>query len=1057
MTDFSEQKLPVNNSVNNSAGENAGNDRTQQLWRDIDQHFLRPEEECLTTLLDLVDTRHAHIRQVEIDTLHLVDDIRHSKSNQLTLEAFLQEYRLDSEEGATLMCLAEALLRIPDRAVAQQLAEDKLKIADWRKHIGRSESFVVNASTWALMVSRNVISGATTLREKPTRLGDLLQQLTSKYTEPVILAGLKQAMRLIAGQFVFGQSIDNAIKRANDSDEGNISYSFDMLGEAALTREDALRYYQAYFDAISRIARRNAGNLDASISIKLSALHPRYEALQEKRVVKELGYALRTLIEHARSLDVAVTIDAEESPRLLLSLQLFDDLLQQEFCNEWSGLGLVVQAYSKRALPTLRWLQQRALTLKRKIPVRLVKGAYWDSEIKLAQQLGYQDYPVFTRKAMTDVSYLACASYMLDNPAQFMPQFATHNAHTVMSILDRYPQGIYEFQRLHGMGELLYQQLHERYPQRRCRIYAPVGKHRDLLPYLVRRLLENGASTSFVHKLIDEDVPAAELAIHPTRQLRQQNSNLPLPGELFGAQRKNSAGTPLCDEQQRRLLEQTCGDLAQEQYFAYPLVNGKTSDGDNHHINAPHNPQQVVGRCFVSSDDDVKFAINCAHGAFPRWRVTTVEERCSSLRRFADELETKRMQLAVLCSNESGKTLPDSLDDIREAVDFARYYAYQAQSLFHGSQPLHGPTGEANTLHWQGKGVFAAISPWNFPVAIFCGQICAALAAGNCVLAKPAETTPLIAYQLVKMLHEAGIPTDVLHFIPGEGNRIGKILCRDERVCGIAFTGSTHTAKIIQRALAERDGAIATLIAETGGQNVMLADSSAHHEQLVRDVIRSAFNSAGQRCSALRVLYLQDEIHDTVLELLKGAMTQLTLGNPLDLATDVGPVISRQAQQKLNAYIETNRARVVYQSELGNALRTQGYFVAPTVIAIDSIDDVGDEVFGPVLHVARFHHDELETVIAAINRCPFGLTFGIHSRNDVRAMQIATALHVGNIYINRNMVGAVVGVQPFGGMGLSGTGPKAGGPHYLQGFANEVVISNNIAAVGGNAKLLAQN
>jgi RHH-type proline utilization regulon transcriptional repressor/proline dehydrogenase/delta 1-pyrroline-5-carboxylate dehydrogenase len=1040
-----------------AAGTAASNERTQLLWRDIDAHFLRPEDDCLTALLDLVDTRHAHVRQVEIDTLHLVDDIRHSKSNQLTLEAFLQEYRLDSEEGATLMCLAEALLRIPDRAVAQQLAEDKLKIADWRKHIGRSESFVVNASTWALMVSRNVISGATTSRDNPTRLGDLLQTLTSKYTEPVILAGLKQAMRLIAGQFVFGQSIDNAIKRANDSEEASVAYSFDMLGEAALTREDALRYYQAYFDAISRIARRNAGGLDASISIKLSALHPRYEALQEKRILKELGYALRTLIEHARSLDVAVTIDAEESYRLLPSLRLFDELLQQEFCNEWSGLGLAVQAYSKRALPTLRWLQHRAQTLKRRIPVRLVKGAYWDTEIKLAQQLGYEDYPVFTRKALTDVSYLACASYMLDNPSQFLPQFATHNAHTVISILDRYPQGSYEFQRLHGMGELLYQQVHERYPQRRCRIYAPVGKHRDLLPYLVRRLLENGASTSFVHKLIDEDVPAAELAVHPTRQLRQQLRNLPLPGELFGAQRKNSAGTPLCDEQTRGQLEEIRNMLAKEQYFAYPLIAGKNSEEDNLHIHAPHDPAQIVGRCFISSEDDVRLAISSAQDAFMRWRATAVEERCNALRCFSDMLDAQRMQLAVLCSSESGKTLPDSLDDIREAVDFARYYAYQAQSLFHGSQPLHGPTGEINTLHWQGKGVIAAISPWNFPVAIFCGQICAALAAGNCVLAKPAETTPLIAYQLIKLLHKSGIPEDVLHFIPGEGARIGKILCRDERVCGIAFTGSTRTAKTIQRALAERDGAIATLVAETGGQNVMLADSSAHHEQLVRDVIRSAFNSAGQRCSALRVLYLQEEIHDTVLELLKGAMAQLAVGDPLDLATDVGPVINRDAKQKLDAYIAQHRERVIYQTDISQALRTQGHFVAPTVIAIDGINDMGDEVFGPILHVARFRYDQLENVIADVNRCPFGLTFGIHTRNDVLAMQVASMLHVGNIYINRNMVGAVVGVQPFGGMGLSGTGPKAGGPHYLQRFANEVAISNNIAAVGGNAKLLAQN
>jgi RHH-type proline utilization regulon transcriptional repressor/proline dehydrogenase/delta 1-pyrroline-5-carboxylate dehydrogenase len=1031
-------------------------ERNEQLWRDIDAHFLRSEDECLKDLLDLVDTRDAHMRHVELDTLHLVEDIRHSSTSQLTLEAFLQEYRLDSDEGAALMCLAEALLRIPDRAVAQQLAEDKLQFADWRKHMGRSDSFVVNASTWALMLSRNVIAGATAEREQTTRLGDLLQQLTSKYTEPVILAGLKHAMRLIAGQFVFGQSIDKAIRRASSKDAETTCYSFDMLGEAALTKEDALRYYEAYFNAISRIARRNAGNLDASISIKLSALHPRYEPLQDKRVLHELGYALRTLIEHARSLDVAVTIDAEEAHRLLLSLQLFDDLLQQEFCNEWSGLGLAVQAYSKRALPTLRWLQHRAQMLRRRIPVRLVKGAYWDSEIKLAQQQGYIDYPVFTRKAVTDVSYLACANFMLEHSAQFLPQFATHNAHTVVSILTRYPHADYEFQRLHGMGELLYQQLQERYQQRRCRIYAPVGKHRDLLPYLVRRLLENGASTSFVHKLVDENIPAADLAVHPTRQLRQQQTNLPRPGELFGAQRRNSSGTPLCEEQQRKALEAAVQTYAQQLYFAWPLIDGKPREQDNHHVIAPHDPLHQVGRCFTSSDEDVCQAIDSASCAFAHWKNTEVAQRTAALRRFADALEARRLELAVLCSRESGKTLPDSLDDIREAIDFARYYAYQAQSLFHDCQPLHGPTGETNTLHWQGKGVFAAISPWNFPAAIFCGQICAALAAGNCVLAKPAEATPLIAYQLVTMLHEAGIPTDVLHFLPGEGDRVGHILCRDERVCGVVFTGSTRTAKTIQRALAARDGAIATLIAETGGQNVMLADSSAHHEQLVRDIVRSAFNSAGQRCSALRVLYLQHDIHDAVLELLKGAMTQLTIGDPLDLATDIGPVISRAAQRRLNAYIEANRERILWQADAA-ALPGHGHFVAPTIIAIDGIDELGDEVFGPVLHVARFRHEQLDEVIAAVNRCPYGLTFGIHSRNDVRAKQIAASLHVGNIYINRNMIGAVVGVQPFGGMGLSGTGPKAGGPNYLQRFANEVVISNNIAAVGGNAKLLAQN
>jgi len=1037
----------------------ADSGRPQQLWRNIDEHLLCSEDSCLQMLLDHVDSSHSHLKQVEIDTLHLIDDIRHSQSNQLTLEAFLQEYRLDSEEGATLMCLAEALLRIPDRTVAQKLAEDKLKIADWRKHAGRSESFVVNASTWALIISGKMMNGAgdNVDHDRPTRLGDLLQQLTSKYTEPVILAGLKQAMRLIAGQFVFGQTIDNAIRRADRDYQENTAFSFDMLGEAALTKADALRYYQAYYDAISRIARRNVGNLDASISIKLSALHPRYEALQEKRVMKELGYALRTLIEHARSLDVAITIDAEESHRLLLSLKLIDELLAQEFCHDWHGLGLAVQAYSKRALPTLQWLQYRAESLKRKIPVRLVKGAYWDSEIKLAQQMGYDDYPVFTRKAMTDVSYLACANFMLSHPEQFLPQFATHNAHTVTSILDLHPQGQYEFQRLHGMGELLYQQVQERHPDRRCRIYAPVGKHRDLLPYLVRRLLENGASTSFVHRLVDDDVPAVELAIHPLRQLKQQPSNLTLPTELFGATRKNSAGTPLCSEHMKGELNALRDLMATKQHFAYPIINGKFSDVDNLHINAPFAKTQVVGRCFIASDDDVRTAIAAADDAYLRWRTTPVSDRCMALRCFADMVEKSRLSLAIVCSCESGKTLPDSLDDIREAIDFARYYAHQAEQLFSTKLQLPGPTGEQNTLFWQGKGVFAAISPWNFPVAIFTGQICAALVAGNCVIAKPAEATPLVAYRLVQLLHESGIPNDVLHFVPGDGQRLGKVLCQDERVTGFVFTGSTTTAKTIQRRLAERDGAIATLIAETGGQNVMLADSSAHHEQLVSDVMRSAFNSAGQRCSALRVLYLQDEIFDTVIGLLKGAMAELVIGNPLDLATDIGPVISQQAQKTLEGYISSQRANILYQCDIPSALLEQGHFVAPTIVRIDSISQLDGEVFGPVLHVARFHYADIDKVVDDIRRCRFGLTFGIHSRNDVFARQIASQLSVGNIYINRNMVGAVVGAQPFGGMGLSGTGPKAGGPHYLQRFANEVVISDNIAAVGGNAKLLAQH
>jgi RHH-type proline utilization regulon transcriptional repressor/proline dehydrogenase/delta 1-pyrroline-5-carboxylate dehydrogenase len=839
-----------------------------------------------------------------------------------------------------------------------------------------------------------------------------------------------------------------------------------MLGEAALTERDAARYFRAYFDAIGEIGAtpRTAGSdifSAPSISVKLSALHPRYEFTQIDRVLQELTPRVLELVEHARNAGIALTIDAEEADRLEISLQVFERVFRDTVLKGYDGLGLAVQTYQRRASEVFAFLEALARDAGRRIPVRLVKGAYWDTEIKHAQELGHDSYPVFTRKVHTDVSYLACARKALAADDALYPQFATHNAHTIASVMHYSgSRRDYEFQRLHGMGRELYAEVIDSDKfDRPCRVYAPVGSHEDLLPYLVRRLLENGANTSFVNRIIDESVDVADIVADPvssTRELDgQPHPHIPVPATLFGAERQNSRGINLADDnvtgQLLHAMESAIGVMRN----AYPIVAGRAMTGDVRRSVNPADVSQTVGECQQADEDLVDAAIDSAVDSQPDWDHMPVADRAAMLDNAADLFEQNGPELLALCIAEAGKSLPDAIAELREAVDFLRFYAAEARNHFGEPQDLPGPTGERNMLGMRGRGVFVCISPWNFPLAIFTGQVAAALAAGNAVIAKPAEQTPLVAFRATELLLEAGIPPGVMHFLPGDGATIGGRAVADRRIAGVAFTGSTETARLINRALADRDGPIATLIAETGGQNAMFVDSSALPEQVVKDAVFSAFNSAGQRCSALRLLCVQQEIADRVIELLVGHMDELVIGDPALLATDIGPVIDGEARDILESHVTKMQqdAQILHRCELAKDAVAGTYF-APTLVEIDSVDTLGPEVFGPVLHVLRFGRKELRKTIEAVNGMGYGLTMGLHSRIDARARGLAQLSTAGNIYINRNMIGAVVGVQPFGGRGLSGTGPKAGGPHYLPRFGTEYTVSNNIAAVGGNASLL---
>ncbi len=1007
---------------------------------------------------------------IQATAADLVRRVRLRARNQGAIEAFMQQYDLGSEEGVLLMCVAEALLRIPDQDTADALIRDKLGEANWKKHMGQSDSVLVNASTWGLMLTGRLVDLADDTKRD---VHNAFQRLIGRVGEPVIRLAVRQAMRIMGHQFVMGRTIDEALTRSRKGANAAYRYSFDMLGEAALTQRDADRYLKAYREAIDAIGR--TGPFDdaigaPSISVKLSALHPRYEHAKHARVIAELAPRLLDLAVRAKRHGIGLTVDAEEADRLELSLDVIEAALSDAALAGWNGFGIVVQAYQKRAPHVIEWIAGLARSLGRRIPVRLVKGAYWDSEVKRAQVEGHPGYPVFTRKPNTDVSYLANARRLLAATDAIYPMFATHNAHTIAAVhrmaAALLPPGTpagagYEFQKLHGMGDDLYAEV---IPADRldvaCRVYAPVGSHEDLLPYLVRRLLENGANSSFVNRISDEDVAIDDLIRDPVEVVSGFASiphpRIPLPVDLYRSQshdRSNSMGVNLANDAQLAALAEQIR-TATGPWTAGPLVPGATSAGDTIEVTSPADRRVRVGQWQAADTATVEQALRNATAAHADWNAMPAASRAAILEHAADLLESRTAEYIAMCTREAGKTIPDGVAEVREAVDFLRYYAGEARRLF-VVEPLPGPTGESNSLQLSGRGVFVCISPWNFPLAIFAGQIAAALAAGNTVIAKAAEQTTLVGYAAVKLLHEAGVPADVLQYVPGDGASVGAALTADPRVAGVVFTGSNATALAINRALAARDGAIGTLIAETGGQNALIADSSALPEQLVKDALGSAFTSAGQRCSAARVLFVQDDIADKVLEMLAGAMQELAVGDPALLSTDVGPVIDADALRMLDAHAErmAGEARLIATTPVGEAA-AHGTFFAPRAWELTSLSQLQRENFGPALHVIRWKASELDAVIDAINGTGYGLTLGIHSRIDETVDAIVARARVGNVYVNRNQIGAVVGVQPFGGQRLSGTGPKAGGPHYLPRFTTEKTVTVNTTAAGGNASLL---
>ncbi|HTI86610.1 MAG TPA: bifunctional proline dehydrogenase/L-glutamate gamma-semialdehyde dehydrogenase PutA [Alphaproteobacteria bacterium] len=989
-------------------------------------------------------------RHISLRAEALVASIRASGARGLGVEQFLHEYSLSTPEGVTLLGLAEAFLRIPDSATADALIRDKLGAGDWESHRGKSPSALVNASTVALTLTRHLL-GETA--------GDgVVARLMAAGGEPLLRRAVAAAMRIMGGQFVLGRTIEEALDNARDAESRGFSHSYDMLGEGARTAADAERYFTAYRDAIAVIGSSGQkGDIHRrpNISVKLSALHPRYEPSKAAMVRGQLVERLLALAVAARDAGIGLTVDAEEADRLELSLEIIEAVAIDAAIAGWDGFGLAVQAYQKRARPVIDWAESLGAAANRRLMVRLVKGAYWDSEIKRAQERGLDGYPVFTRKAATDVSFLGCARALLESPHVY-PAFATHNALSVATVLEWIgTRRDLEFQRLHGMGEGLYERLIAD-EHISCRIYAPVGVHRDLLAYLVRRLLENGANTSFVHRVSDPNVPMSLLIADPTEAVARVHGaphpHIPLPRHIYGAERSNSRGIDLADSATVARLTTEMASAWTNAYTAAPLIDGREAGGANRPVLDPANRRRVVGEVIEATPALVAKAVESAARAAESWSARAVEERAACLDRMADLLDGDRVALMALAVCEAGKTIPDALAEVREAVDYCRYYAAEARRRL-APQPLPGPTGEANKLLMAGRGVFGCISPWNFPLAIFLGQITAALVAGNAVVAKPAPQTPLIAARAVRLLHKAGVPADVLHLMPG-GADVGESLVAHPQLRGVAFTGSTRAAHAIAEALADKPGPIVPLIAETGGINAMIVDSSALPERVIDDVVTSAFQSAGQRCSALRILYLQDDTADQVLDMLKGAMEELVVGDPERIETDVGPVIDEAARARLQTWLDSGIGTILHARALSPDC-TAGWFMAPHLVALDSPAKLREEVFGPILHVVRWNADRLDEVVDAINATDYGLTLGIHTRIGATVERVRARARVGNIYVNRSMIGAVVGVQPFGGEGLSGTGPKAGGPHYLPRFAVERTVSVDTTVAGGNASLLA--
>ena len=1024
--------------------------------------YRQDEEECIAARLEQA----APARRVADDAsqlaIRLIEGAREHKASGI--DAFLQQYGLDTEEGIALMCLAEALLRVPDHETADALIKDKLGTIDWGEHLGESSSTFVNAATFSLMLTGEVLDPP---EEHQRGMGSTLKRTMNRLGEPVIRKATLQAMRIMGGQFVFGRDIGEALKRAAPERAKGLTHSFDMLGEAAMTFADAEKYRLAYAGALERLAKEATAGVGGSpgISVKLSALHPKYFYLHADQARGDIVPIVRDLAMKARDANIHFTIDAEEAERLELSLDIIEELMADDALftrpdgSRWDGFGLAIQAYQKRGAPLCDWIAKLARRHGRKLFVRLVKGAYWDSEIKISQVGGFDDYPVFTRKRATDVSYLACAARLFEHEDVIYPAFATHNALTIASLKQMSEGRAFEYQRLHGMGEEVYATLREIEGNNPTpvRIYAPVGGHEELLAYLVRRLLENGANTSFVNRMGDADFAPEDLVEDPVAELAamepRRNPQIPLPEDILG-ERLNSIGIDLSDPLVFHPLEARLEELAKVQWSAEPTFPG-SEPGEIAPITSPHDTSLEVGTRRDATQEEVDAAYERAVAIQPGWDALGGEKRALLLEEAANLFEEYAAEFLSLCQREAGKTLLDGVAELREAVDFLRYYAGEARRQFEHPIALPGPTGEENTLSMHGRGVFVTISPWNFPLAIFIGMASAGLAAGNSVITKPAEQTPLIAALAVKLCHKAGIPAEALQLMPGAGD-VGQMLTSHPALAGVAFTGSTETARLINQSLAAREGPIATLIAETGGQNAMIVDSSALPEQVVRDVLASAFQSAGQRCSALRVLYLQDDVADEMLEMIRGGFEALHVGDPGLLSTDVGPVIDPDAQAALERHVARCEAsgRPVQRIATPNSTQA-GCFVAPTIIEIDTILDLTRENFGPILHVCRFKAGELARVVEEINATGYGLTLGLHSRIAETRRFVQSRAKVGNFYVNRNQIGAIVESQPFGGEGLSGTGPKAGGPHYLARFATERVTCVDTTAAGGNASLLA--
>jgi RHH-type transcriptional regulator, proline utilization regulon repressor / proline dehydrogenase / delta 1-pyrroline-5-carboxylate dehydrogenase len=1020
--------------------------------------YAPPDEELAAVFLAQAGRDSAGESHVDVRARRLVEAIRAKAHGLGGVEDFLHAYSLSTKEGLALMVLAEALLRVPDAATADRLIEDKLAAGRWFDSDIKSNAILVSASAWTLGVAARVIHPGETPE-------NILDAAVRRLGLPAMRAATRQAMRLIGSHFVLGQTIDEALARARS--HADFRYSFDMLGEGARTAADAEKYFQAYANAIEAIGD-HAGNAPLpgrpGISVKLSALHPRYEAISRERVLRELVPRIVALARMAAARDLQFTVDAEEADRLELSLDVIgavfaDPSLAGE--RDWEGFGLAVQAYQKRASAVIDWVEEAAKATGRRLTVRLVKGAYWDTEIKRAQERGLADYPVFTRKAMTDLCYMACVQRLLAARPRLFPQFATHNALTVASVIEN-AGGVdgFEFQRLHGMGEALYEALLAELPQAACRIYAPVGGHRDLLAYLVRRLLENGANSSFVSVAADPSVPIEQILRRPPSRIAgardARNPHIPLPRDLYAPERCNSAGVEFgeCSSLDALVAEVRAGTAGA--VIAAPLINGVARAGIERPVLSPID----CGTVGTVHEADAATAVAAMAGAtagFSVWAATPTGERAAALERAAERLEVHRGELLALLQTEGGKTLDDALAEWREAVDYCRYYAAQARSGL-ADAPMPGPTGESNVLRYRGRGVFVCISPWNFPLAIFLGQVAAALVAGNAVVAKPAEQTPLVAARAVALLHEAGIPATALQLVLGDG-RIGAALVADSRAAGVVFTGSTEVGHTINQSLAAKSGPIVPLIAETGGINAMIVDATALPEQVVDDVVTSSFRSAGQRCSALRLLCLQEDVAERILDMLMGAARELKLGDPRESSTHVGPVIDADAKSKLDSWIAAKErvGRVRFRRDRDRALPSGGTYVAPTIIELDRAGDLMEEVFGPVLHVVRWRAGDLDMLLDGIASNGTALTLGIHSRIDLTVDRIVARLANGNIYVNRNTIGAVVGTQPFGGARLSGTGPKAGGPNYLRRFTTEQVVTVNTAAAGGNASLLAQD